>query len=67
MIHLTVEQNKNITFFVRNKISAMGQEWSSGIGLENVKSRLQRAYEHKHSLLIENDGTFYTTKLTIET
>ncbi len=67
MIHLKVERNKNITFFVKNKISAMGQEWSSGIGLENVKSRLQRAYEHKHSLLIENDGTFYTTKLTIET
>ncbi len=66
MIHLTVEQNKNITFFVKNKISTMGQEWSSGIGLENVKSRLQRAYEHKHNLLIEDDGTFYTTKLTIE-
>lgn len=66
MIHLTVERNKSITFFVKNKISTMGQEWSSGIGLENVKSRLQRAYEHKYSLLIENDGTFYTTKLTIE-
>jgi two-component system, LytTR family, sensor kinase len=66
MIHLTVEKNKNFTFFVKNKISASGQAWSSGIGLENVKSRLQRAYEHKHSLVIENDGTFYTTKLTIE-
>jgi sensor histidine kinase YesM len=66
MIHLTVEKNKNFTFFVKNKISTMGKEWSSGIGLENVKSRLQRAYSNKHSLEIENDGTIYTTKLTIE-
>jgi two-component system, LytTR family, sensor kinase len=66
MIHLTVEKNKNFTFFVKNKISASGQAWSSGIGLENVTSRLKRAYGDKHSLIIDNDGTFYTTKLTIE-
>jgi two-component system, LytTR family, sensor kinase len=66
MIHLTVEKNKNFTFFVKNKISSSGQAWSSGIGLENVTSRLKRAYGDKHSLVMENDGTFYTTKLTIE-
>ena len=66
MIHLTVKQNKSFTFFVRNKISTMGKEWSSGIGLENVKSRLQRAYGNRHSLIIENDEIFYTTKLMIE-
>ena len=66
MIHLTVEQNKSFTFFVKNKISTMGKEWSSGIGLENAKSRLQRVYGNKHCLKIENDGTIYTTKLIIE-
>jgi two-component system, LytTR family, sensor kinase len=66
MIHLTVEKNKNFTFFVKNKISASGQAWSSGIGLDNVTSRLKRAYGDKHSLIIDNDGTSYTTKLTIE-
>jgi two-component system, LytTR family, sensor kinase len=65
-IHLTVEKNKSFTFFVKNKISTLGKERSSGIGLENVKSRLETAYKEKYKLEIKNDSIFYTTKLMIE-
>ena len=65
-IYLTVEKNKSLTFFVKNAISTLGKERSSGIGLENVKSRLETAYNEKYRLVILNDTIFYTTKLTIE-
>jgi two-component system, LytTR family, sensor kinase len=66
-IRLTVEKNKSFTFLVKNKISTMGKDRSSGIGLENVKSRLETAYKENYDLEIQNDGVFYTTKLAIET
>lgn len=65
-IHLNVENRDKIIFFVKNKISLLGKERSSGIGLENVKSRLETAYKKNYHLEIQNEGVFYTTKLTIE-
>lgn len=66
IIRLTIDKNKKLSFFVKNKISQLGTERSSGIGLENVKSRLETAYKEKCRLEIQNDSVFYTTKLTIE-
>lgn len=67
VIQLTVEKNKGFTFLIKNKISTLGKERSSGIELGNVKSRLKTAYKEKYHLAIHNDTVFYTTKLTIET
>jgi two-component system, LytTR family, sensor kinase len=66
MIHLTVEENKDVCFFVKNKISTLGRERSSGIGLENVKNRLRTAYGDNQTLEITNDTEFYTSKLSIK-
>jgi two-component system, LytTR family, sensor kinase len=65
-IRLKVEKGENFIFSVKNKVSTMGKERSSGIGLENVKSRLETAYKEKYNLEITQDKEFYTTKLTID-
>jgi two-component system, LytTR family, sensor kinase len=66
IIRLTVDGTRNFTFLVKNKVSIMEKERSSGIGLENVKSRLETAYQEKYNLEIKHDKDFYTTKLIIE-
>ena len=38
---------------------------SSGVGLENVKNRLNYLYPHSHVLLINDDGKTYEVNLTI--
>lgn len=42
-------------------------EGKSGIGLENVKRRLELLYPGKHQLSINNDGGKYIVKLSVET
>lgn len=64
-IHLNVEDRDKIIFFVKNKISLLGKERSSGIGLENVKNRLSTAYGDNFKLNIDNSEGFYTSELII--
>jgi len=49
-----------------NKIKAGMKEPSTGIGLANVKKRLQHTYGDKFSLITNDDGMFYTVELTID-
>lgn len=65
-VNLNVEDRNKIVFFVKNKISLLGKERSSGIGLENVKNRLTTAYGDNFKLNTENTGEFYTSELVIE-
>ncbi|MEA5405547.1 histidine kinase [Arcicella sp. DC2W] len=65
-IYLKVEKNQYIHFKVNNKISLLGKERSSGIGLENVKRRLKSTYDNLHTLKIENDNQYYQTELYIQ-
>jgi two-component system, LytTR family, sensor kinase len=65
-IHLNVEDRGKIIFFVKNKISLLGKERSSGIGLENVKNRLTTAYGNNFKLNINNSEGFYTSELIIK-
>ncbi len=66
IIHLTAVQGDYIRFFVQNKISLFGKERSNGIGLENVKKRLQRNYPNKHSLNIINQNQLYSSELIVK-
>lgn len=65
-IYLKVEKNQYIDFKVNNKISLLGKERSSGIGLENVKRRLRSTYGTQHTLKIEKDNQYYQTELYIQ-
>ena len=63
-IKLLVKQNV-LYFWVSNKISALGRERSSGIGLENAQSRLEGHYKRNHTLKIEENNNIYSSELTI--
>lgn len=63
-IQLTIEHN-NLQFFCRNKKKTGPKELSTGIGLDNIKKRLDLAYKNQYSLLIKDEHDLYTTQLTI--
>ncbi|HEY4322439.1 MAG TPA: sensor histidine kinase [Mucilaginibacter sp.] len=61
--------NKQLTFNCQNKcyssIKKMTEE-QSGIGLDNVKRRLDLVYPGKHKLLIDNEDGKFNVKLEID-
>ncbi|MDR3711205.1 MAG: histidine kinase [Puia sp.] len=60
--------NGSLSFLVRNKFdpaSAGIRDKTSGIGLPNVRRRLNLLYDQKYSLLTRADGDFYVTSLKI--
>ncbi|WP_276167907.1 sensor histidine kinase [Zobellia alginiliquefaciens] len=59
--------NRNIAFYVTNSISVMPTQKDAvgGIGLENVKKRLEILYPDKHVLKIEDTPDSYTVNLSI--
>jgi len=63
-IKLIVEHN-SLHFYCHNKKKTGPRERSTGIGLDNIKKRLDLAYGNQYNLNIEDDTEFYTTQLTI--
>ena len=64
-IKLNVDRNK-LYFSCRNKKKTGPKEVSTGIGLENIRTRLDLAYGDNYSFIVKDDPEFYTTELTIE-
>jgi hypothetical protein len=64
-IHLKID-SKILYFEVRNKKRNGPKENSTGIGLSNIKNRLDLAYPNNHSLEIIDEEKSFTTKLKIE-
>ena len=63
-IKVSVEGNK-LWFYCRNRKKTGPKELSTGIGLDNIKKRLDLAYNKNYSLNIKDEAEFYTTELTI--
>lgn len=58
--------DKEIYFYSKNKINQQKQkDKTGGIGLANVKKRLNILYPNKHSLDITNNNDWFEVKLTI--
>ena len=59
--------NQKIDFYVSNSVSETPAQKDAvgGIGLENVKKRLEILYPHKHKLNIEQTPKSYTVNLSI--
>ncbi len=58
-----------VSFSVENKFNIADQEYKdpdSGIGLANLKSRVQLLYPGKHQLLIQNENNIFKTKLILQ-
>ena len=66
-IKLLAEEN-TLHFQVKNKYVALdkAKDKTSGIGLTNVKRRLQLLYPNRHELLIEDKNGFYDVHLKLQ-
>jgi two-component system LytT family sensor kinase len=64
VVNLDIESDR-IFFFCKNKKKTGPKELSTGIGLENIRKRLELAYGSNHKLNIIDQDEFYTTELTI--
>jgi LytS/YehU family sensor histidine kinase len=55
----------SLYFYCQNKKKTGPKELSTGIGLDNIKKRLDLAYDSHYQLLIRDEADVYTTELTI--
>ena len=61
--------NKNLLFTVKNNINKLRHDRDnehSGIGLQNVRRRLELLYPGKHSLDIKNSGDIFEVNLKLK-
>jgi two-component system LytT family sensor kinase len=63
-IKLDVESNK-LSFYCHNKKKNGPREISTGVGLDNIKKRLELAYGPDYEFEVKDEEEFYTTELTI--
>jgi two-component system LytT family sensor kinase len=57
--------NHSLTFESVNKIGVGNKDQTGGIGIENVKKRLELLYPGRHTLQISNHEDLFTVKLQI--
>jgi LytS/YehU family sensor histidine kinase len=65
-IHLQIK-NKQLFFQIENSKKAKKRidNVSGGVGLNNIKQRLQLLYPNKHELKIDDEKYFYKVRLTL--
>ena len=56
----------HLYFYCRNKKKYGPTQISTGIGLENIKKRLELAYSDAYRFTVNDEIDFYTTELTID-
>lgn len=61
----TESDSEKIYCYIRNKKKTGPKELSTGIGLNNVRQRLQLMYGDKHTFTVTEKEDFYTAELTI--
>ena len=64
-IKLEVKGNK-LYFYCRNKKRFGPKQLSTGIGLDNIKKRLDLAYGGNYKFTVKDEPEFYTTELNID-
>lgn len=57
--------DSRLYFYCCNKKKTGPKELSTGIGLDNIKKRLELAYGNNYCLNVKDESDFYTTELTI--
>lgn len=63
-IQLSAAQN-HTHFYIKNKIGKTRKELSNGVGLNNIRRRLELAYKDNHKLCTIQEGQYYVCNLTI--
>lgn len=70
-IHISLNETRGILYFdvhnsIHRKDASVLEYKHSGIGLENVKQRLQLLYPQRHDLVVRETGQEYFVHLTIQ-
>ncbi|MGB7393964.1 MAG: histidine kinase [Pricia sp.] len=63
-VRLTADEN-SILFLVENNFDTDELTKSTGIGIKNLKRRLELAYPNRHTLTLANHNSVYTAKLEL--
>ncbi|NHN26131.1 histidine kinase [Flavobacterium jejuense] len=67
-IHIKIyTDNRNVFFEIENNFEKPNTEKKSGIGLDNLKQRLQLVYPKKHQLTIESHDSVFKLALKLDT
>jgi two-component system, LytTR family, sensor kinase len=64
-IELDVDR-KRLRFWCVNKKKSGPKELSTGVGLDNIRKRLDLAYGNNYSFNVKNEADFYSTELIID-
>ena len=64
-VHLSATENK-IQFEIENNFEALKEQQTDGIGLKNLRRRLELGYPNKHVLTIRENASIYNAKLSLE-
>jgi sensor histidine kinase YesM len=66
-IHINIStDNGSILFEIENNFEKLETTQNAGIGLDNLRQRLQLLYPKKHQLSIENNDSVYKLSLKLE-
>jgi len=66
-IHVSIEVQKDMLYFeLRNKKSKSNKDDTSGIGLNNVRRRLDLLYAGKYELIVDDQTFDYSCKLSLQ-
>lgn len=66
-VSLQIDEAGVLEFSTYNKKIGGLKDPSTGIGLDNIKKRLDFIYQDKYTLETNDDGIFYSTKLIMDT
>ncbi len=64
-LHLAAERHR-ITFAIENNFRPSTSDKPGGIGLENLKKRLEHIYPNRHQFQIEQQASIYKVQLTVD-
>lgn len=59
------DEEKKLAFIVRNKKNKNPVGLSIGIGMKNIRNRMQWAYQHNYRLTVTDDEDFYSVELIL--
>jgi two-component system, LytTR family, sensor kinase len=65
-IRITVEvQNNRLHFRAQNKKNKLNKDKTGGIGLTNLKRRLELGYPDKHTFIVHDNEDYYSSELFV--
>ena len=66
-IHLQMQsKGKQLFFTIENSFDTLASNHTTGIGLENLKKRLEYSYPNRHELIIDKKEATYKVHLNLE-